>query len=116
MTGMPDTVLGMGYHLSEEFGEALVSIAGSFVSGELHKEKRCNESDISTMENAFSVLGIDQGLIDLKGTPSNLFARNWLETSKRQRAQGFDMTFSPASCFDAYFFVDSISATVQNIN
>ena len=115
MTGESESIKGMGYILSEELKDNIVSIGASFNRGEYQDWNRTfPPADENSIDGTIAKLGMKYGLFDLKGKTQNKEIQNWLNTTNIMRGQEFEMSSIPANSFDAIFFVDSITRTIPN--
>jgi len=116
MSVMPETkIKGMGYILSQQFGDNMVSIGASFNQGEF-KDENINFMPAipNTVDGTLAKLGMDYFILDLNGKSENKEIEKWLNTDNIIRSQGFDMTCIPKKSFDAIFFINHISKVKYN--
>jgi len=115
MTRESGSIKGMGYILSQELKDDMISIGASFNQGEFQDWNRSfSPAEENTIDGAIAKLGMKYGLLDLKGKTNDKDVLNWLNTGKVILGQDFEMTCIPSNSFDAIFFIDTISRTIPN--
>ncbi|MEA1875962.1 MAG: erythromycin esterase family protein [Bacteroidota bacterium] len=115
MTGESESIKGMGYLLSQELNDDMVSVGASFMRGEYQDwNKTFPPAGEKTIDGTLAKMGMKFGMLDLKGKTNDEDVLNWLNTEKVILGQEFEMTCIPANSFDAIFFIDNISRTIPN--
>jgi len=115
MTGVTESIKGMGWILSQELKNRMVAIGASFNQGVFQESGRTfPPAEKNTFDGTLANLKMDCFLMDLRGETDNENVRNWLNSDKITRGQEFEMTFVPAKSFDAIYFIDNISKVNYN--
>lgn len=115
MTGEEESIKGMGYILSQEFKDKMISIGASFNQGEFQDwDRSFPPAEASTIDGTLAKLKMKYFMLDLKGKTDDKDVKNWLNTDKIMRGQEFEMTCIPVKSFDAIYFVDRITRTIPN--
>lgn len=103
-------IKGMGALLAEEFEDRMISIGGTFGTGEFQNEDRSFPvPDATTLDGAMAVFGVDNLLIDLRQAMSESMLETWLERDKAIKGQDFEMICVPIDAFDALYYTNRIS-------
>jgi len=116
MSVMPENEIeGMGYILSQELKNNMISIGASFNQGEFQDENITFEpAEPNTIDGTLAKLKTDYFILDLKGISKSEYIEKWLNTDKVIRAQGFEMTCVPVKAFDAIYFTNKVSKVNYN--
>jgi erythromycin esterase len=116
MNMFPETQLqGMGYILSRELKDEMISIGASFNQGEFQNENRIFEPAApNTLDGAFANFKMDYFILNFNGQTENETVEKWLNADNVIRGQEFEMTCIPKKSFDAMFFTNTISKVKYN--
>lgn len=110
--GRPSTTMDpLGYLLSKEFGDSMISIGFSFERGVDSSGLKPAPED--WVDGVLAEVGPDAFLIDLRTAPPEGPAHEWLQAEQAMRGEGGRATLAPAKSFDALAFVREVGPTTK---
>jgi len=109
------TIKGMGSLLKKELGDKMISIGASFNRGDYPDWGRSfPPADSNTVDGMFAQSDMNSFLLSFKDIETPDKIQQWFASVQVLRAQDFEMNCIPAKCFDAFYFVESITHTIPN--